>query len=141
MPTFYDYLKENMDGLGLPVPQTLFGTVQAAVSNATVILSQIDKFGTSVTIGELIGAGTQLEGLGVIAACSAAFYVGALIGSIAIATGRSLSGGASIIDVISTANKYNLNRSWLVPILHRCPGIYDKKAVARNMYRYQTALV
>ena len=76
MPNFYKYFKENMEGLGLPAPETLFNSLTAAVATATSILSQIDKFGKSVTIGELIGAGTRLERLGVIAACSAAFYLG-----------------------------------------------------------------
>jgi hypothetical protein len=67
MSDFYKYFKENMESLGLPAPETLFGTVQTAVANAAVILSQIDKFGKAVTVGELIGAGTKLEGLGVIA--------------------------------------------------------------------------
>lgn len=58
MSNFYDYFKENMEGLGLPAPRSLFGSVQMAVANASIILSQIDKFGKAVTIGELIGAGT-----------------------------------------------------------------------------------
>ena len=139
MSAFYTYFKENMEGLGLPAPETLFGTVQAAVTNASVILSQIDKFGKTVTVGELVGAGTRLEGLGVIAACSAAFYVGAVIGSIAVATGRSLAHGTSISDVIFTANKYNLNRPWLISSLYRLPGITNSTVVARDMYRYQAA--
>ena len=140
MSDFYKYFKENMDGLGLPAPETLFGTIQAAVTNTTVILSQIDKFGKAVTLGELIGAGTRLEGLGAIAACSAAFYVGAVIGSIAVATGRSLAGGTTIADVISTANRYSLNRPWLISSLHRWPGIFNRKTVGRNMYRFHTAI-
>lgn len=140
MSDFYKYFKENMEDLGLPAPETLFGNVQAAVANATVILSQIEKFGKTVTVGELIGAGTRLEGLGAIAACSAAFYVGAVIGSIAVATGRSLAGGTSIADVISTANRYNLNRPWLISGLHRWPGVYNPKAVGRNMYRFHSAI-
>ena len=138
---FYEYFEENMKGLGLPAPETLFGTLQTAVANATVILSQLEKFGTTVTIGELIGAGTRLEGLGSIAACSAAFYVGAVIGSIAVATGRSLSGGTSIADVLFTANRFNLNRPWLISSLQRWPGIYNRKAVGRKMYRFRTVIV
>ncbi|AMO98116.1 hypothetical protein CAter282_0159 [Collimonas arenae] len=137
MPGFYDYFKENMEGLGLPAPASLFGSVQAAVANASVILSQIDKFGKTVTIGELIGAGTRLEGLGVIAACSASFYVGAVIGSIAVATGRSLAGGTSISDILSTAHRYNLNRPWLIQNLYRSPEIYASRAPARKAYRSQ----
>lgn len=140
MPDFYRYFKENMEGLGLPAPETLFGTVQTAVANATVILSQIDKFGKAVTIGELIGAGTRLEGLGVVAACSAAFYVGAVIGSIAVATGRSLAGGTTIAEVIATANQHGLNRPSLISSLHQLPGIYDPKVPAKSMYRYQAAV-
>ncbi|SFI03313.1 hypothetical protein SAMN04515618_108118 [Collimonas sp. OK307] len=119
MPSFYDYFKENMEGLGLPAPASLFGSVQAAVANASIILSQIDKFGKTVTIGELIGAGTRLEGLGIIAACSAAFYVGAVIGSIAVATGRSFAGETSLSDVLRISRRYNLSRPWLLGDLRR----------------------
>lgn len=137
---FYVYFKENMESLGLPAPETLFGTLQTAVANASVILTQIDKFGRAVTLGELIGAGTKLEGLGVIAGCSAAFYVGAVIGSIAVATGRSLSGGTSMMDVIFAANRHHLGRSWLPAFFNRWPGIYDETVFARNMYRYTAQL-
>ena len=113
MPNFYSYFKENMLSMGLPAPETLFGTLQAAVANATIIISQIDKFGSTVTIGELMAAGTKLEALGTITACSAAFYVGAVIGSIAVATGRSISGGVTVSDAMFVANQYNLNRHWL----------------------------
>lgn len=136
MSDFYKYFKENMDGLGLPAPETLFGSLQAATGNAVVILSQIDKFGKTVTIRELIGAGTKLEALGMIGACSAAFYVGAVVGSIAVATGRSASGGTSLTDVLVTALRTGLNRPWMTPTLQRYPGLYDAKATARHMYRF-----
>ncbi len=137
MSGFYTYFKENMESLGLPAPETLFGSLQAAVSNATIILSQIDKFGKKVTIKDLIGAGTRLEGLAVIGACSAAFYVGAIIGSIAVATGRSLAGGTSIADVIFTANKHHLYRSWLVSTLYENPGLYDARLAGHGMVHFR----
>ena len=140
MSPFYAYFRENMEGMGLPAPETLFGTLQAAVANATVILSQVDKFGKAVTLGDLLGAGTRLEGLGVVAGCSAAFYVGAVIGSIAVATGRSLSGGSSLADVLAVANRHDLNRPWLTEVMHRWPGIYMSKGIARNTYRYHAAI-
>lgn len=141
MSHFYGHFRENMEGMGLPAPETLFGTLQTAVGNATLILTQIDKFGRAVTIGELIGAGTRLEGLSVVAGCSAAFYVGAVIGSIAVATGRSLSGGHSLVDVLATADRHNLNRPWLVEVLHRWPGIYVSREVARGNYHYHAVIV
>ena len=140
MSQFYAYFRENMEGMGLPAPETLFGTLQAAVANATVILSQIDKFGKAVTIGDLLGAGTRLEGLGVVAGCSAAFYVGAVIGSIAVATGRSLSGGSTLADVLAVANRHDLNRPWLMEVMHRWLGIYKERQVARGAYRYSAAM-
>jgi hypothetical protein len=137
---FYRYFKEHMAGLGLPAPEGLFGTVQAAVANASVILSQIDKFGRRITIKEIIGAGTRLEGLGIIAGCSAAFYVAAVIGSLAVATGRTLSGGTSLADVLVTAQKYRLLRPWMASDLHRWPEIYDPKTASRS-YRLTATTV
>jgi hypothetical protein len=128
MSEFYKYFSENMASLNLPAPENLFGTIGSAVGNAAAILSQIDKFGKGVTLGEIIGAGTKLEGLGVVAGCAAAFYVGAVIGSLAVATGRSLAGGTSLADVLFTAKKYKLHREWLAPALQRYPAAYSCKA-------------
>lgn len=118
-PTFYACFKQNMDSMGLPAPESIFGTLSSAITGTNAILSQIDKFGKAVTAAELVSAGTRLEQLGVIGACSAAYYVGAVIGSIAVATGRSVSGGVIIADVMFTAEKYHLNRPWLAESLLR----------------------
>jgi hypothetical protein len=136
MSEFYKYFKENMDGLGLPAPETLFGNLQAAVANAAIFLSHIDKFGKTLTVGELVGAGTKLEKLGVAAALSASFYVGAVIGSIAVATGRSLSGGTSIADVLMTANLHRINRPWLVVTLNQWPQLYARAARGKSVCNF-----
>lgn len=135
MSEFYRYFKENMEALALPAPETLFSNVQVAIGTASVILMQIDKFGKGVTIGELIGAGTKLEMLGVILACTAAYYVGAVIGSIAVATGRCIGGGTSLSDVLVTSRRYGLDRPWLLPTLHRWHTIYDADAQSRHLTR------
>lgn len=140
MSDFYKYFKENMEGLGLPAPESLFGSIQAAAGNAAVLLGLVDKFGKRVTIGALIGAGTRLEGLAVISGCAAAFYVGAVIGSIAVATGRTLANGTALSDVLVTARKYNMSRPWLSSVLQRCPGIYAPQRVSRKMYRHYVHL-
>lgn len=137
MADFYDYFKENMEALGLPAPAALYGNVTTAAGTASLILSQIDKFGKGVTVGELIGAGTKLEMLGVVSAVSASFYVGAVIGSIAVATGRSLAGGTSMGDVLLTAHKYGINRPWLTDNLRRWPGVYDRNVGHRRTYRHR----
>jgi hypothetical protein len=117
MSEFYRYFKQNMEAMGLAAPESLFGTLQAAVASATTLIGQVEKFGPKVTVHELIGAGSKLEFLGTAAACSAAYYVGAVIGSIAVATGRSVAGGVTIADVMFTADQHNLNRPWLFQAL------------------------
>ena len=124
MSDFYKYFKQNMDSLGLPAPEGLFFTLQAAIANSAIFIAHIDKFGTKVTIRELIKAGTRMEKLGVVATLSASFYVGAVIGSIAVATGRSLGTGTSLGDALFAANRNKLHRPWLASTLRRCPELY-----------------
>lgn len=136
MSDFYKYFKENMEGMGLPAPETLFGSVTTAVATATTLLSQIEKFGKQVTVGELLRAGTRLEQLAMIGACSAAFYVGAVIGSIAVATGRVLGNGTSLSDVLFSARRHTLDAEWLTSCLFAYPGIYQAHLPGKGAYRY-----
>lgn len=141
MNQFYSDFKENMAALGLPAPESLFGSIQSTVTTATAILAYIDKFGTKVTVGELIGAGTRLEGLGTAGACAAAFYVGAVIGSLAVASGRSLSNGTSLSDVLMTVSRWGFSRPWLAPFLQRVPGVYNPGVASRANYRHYATVV
>ncbi len=135
MATFYHYFRENMQSLGLPAPESLFGTLQMPLSSAATFIGHIDKFGKRVTIRELIGAGLRIEKLSMIATLSAAFYVGAVIGSIAVASGRTLSDGSSLADVLWNLQCRGLNRHWLAEIMRRHPVVYDKTIVGRSAYR------
>lgn len=139
MSDFYSYFKENMDALGLPAPEALFGSVQSTITTATAIFAYVDKFGEKVTLRELIGAGTRLEKLGTAGACTAAFYVGAVIGSLAVATGRTLGRGTSLSDVLFTAVKWGFQRPWLASLLRRLPGIYDPSVASRTKYKHVKA--
>ena len=79
MSKFYKYFKENMEALGLvPPPQSLFGTQQLAIGTISTILGCIDKFGTRVTMMEVIGAGSKLEQLAVVGAVGASYYAGGI---------------------------------------------------------------
>lgn len=136
--TFYSYFKENMDALGLPAPASLFGTLTAAVSSIGAMSNYVKTFGTSVTIREMIvalpggaiGAGGGYVGIATalsevtwaVGGLSAAYYVGACIGSLAVATGKYLSGGLSILDCINTANEYGFQAHWLGNFLNRNPN-------------------
>ena len=135
MSEFYRYFKENMEALGLPAPESLFGNLQTALSSSYALLAGIDKFGRNVTIGELIGAGTRLEQLAVVSACLASYYFGAVIGSIAVAAARCLGRETSISDVLETASRYELDRPWLEATLRQWRAIYDARAMRRDLTR------
>ncbi|WP_332856562.1 hypothetical protein [Duganella sp. S19_KUP01_CR8] len=133
---FYKYFKENMDGLGLDCPETLFASNGAAIQTATVILAAIKQFGRNVTVAELIGAGTGLEKLIYLGTLRAPYYAGAVIGSIAVATGRSLAGGNSMADVLLSAQRNHLHEPWLPSVLIRWPGIYQQGVKSRKHYKH-----
>jgi hypothetical protein len=136
MSDFYQYFKENMEALNLAPPaESLFATQALAVATINTFVAFVDKFGTKVTVLDGIYAGTGLEQLSVVGALGAAYYTGALIGSLAVATGRTLSGGTSLADVLYEASKWKLNRPWLTTLLHRHPGIYDPSVPDRKYYR------
>lgn len=133
MSDFYRYFKENMEDLGLTAPpESLFGTQQLAISTISAIVAFIDKFGTKVTVMEIAGAGTRLEQLALFGALGASYYAGAAIGSLAVATGRTISGGTSLADVLFEASRWDWKRSWLMSLLHRRPGIYDPSVSGRK---------
>lgn len=115
--TFYGYFKENMDAMGAPCPETLFSTATTATATIKTILAEIEKHGPSVTVAELAVAGTGLEILGFAAAGTAAAYVGICIGSLAVATGKSISGGYSLGDLFATAHLHDINSEYLAYIL------------------------
>jgi hypothetical protein len=133
---FYRYFKEDMDSLGAPCPESLFGSVTAAVATAKLILEQVDKFGPRVTVAELAGAGSGLEALAFGSAIMASFYVGPVIGSLAVATGRTLFGGTSLADVLMVIHNYHLNRPWLHATLVRNPMLYQSNSPDRRGYLY-----
>lgn len=133
MSDFYKYFKENMEDLGLTAPpESLFGTQQLAISTITAILAFIDKFGTKVTVIEMAGAGTRMEQLALLGALGASYYAGAAIGSLAVATGRTLACGTSLADVLFEASRWEIGRPWLTSLLHRRPGIYDPSVSGRK---------
>jgi hypothetical protein len=97
--TFYDYFSENMRRLHLPPPpRDLFPTAAAAVVAIKEIAAALEAVGGgSITIGELIGAGLATEQLAIAASVGASFYLGACIGSFAVAL-CSVAKGYSCVD-------------------------------------------
>ena len=102
MKDFFGYFNENMQALHLPAPRSLFGTAKQAKETTAAIAGAIRSFGTKATLAEIVGTIPSLSAAGDLltlgSAISASFYVGACIGSLAVATGRTMSGGKQIVD-------------------------------------------
>jgi hypothetical protein len=91
--SFHGYFKESMDSVGLPSPDTLFGSITTASTSIQALLTIVQTYGTKVTIAEIVltEAGAILTGVAVtkvVGAITVAFYVGACIGALAYASGQ-----------------------------------------------------
>lgn len=133
--SFYDYFRENMEGLGLNVPSSLFYTQADAATLITALLTALKSFGKKATIAELVGATTGLEKLLVLGAMRASYYTGAAIGSFAIATGRYSACGASLSDLMFAVHQDGITfPAWLHSHFAQHPEILDKNHSARSVY-------
>lgn len=131
---FNKYFTENMKQLGLPVPSTLFDTYQTAIATATTMAGTLATLGKGATIAELIGATVTLEKLAVAASIGAAAYTGAVIGSIAVASGRSLGCGSRISDLFVFMRQNNLEFKGASEFYAKNPQILDSKNLSRVSY-------
>lgn len=134
--SFYGYFRKNMEAMGLPAPATLFGSLQTATGTVSTIVGVVGRFGTRVTVGELIGAGTLGEGLLVASGVLASFYAGACVGSLAVATGQKLSGGLTIADAVHAATLNGIQMpGWLRDVLVTEPRLLGRRSGAGALHR------
>ncbi len=131
---FKKYFNENMKAMNLPVPSTLFDNFNAAIANAGLILETLNTLGKGATIAEIIKATTGLEKLKVAASLGAAYFVGAAIGSIAVASGRSLGCGYRITDMFVFLEQTNLKFDNCNSFYMMHPEILDKRHNFRQVY-------
>jgi hypothetical protein len=89
---FATNFKACMSIMGMPAPTELFGTYEKALASAALIAAAAEKFGTGVTIAELVGAGLLSEVFLAIGACGAAAYLGVCGGCVITAGKESLIG-------------------------------------------------
>lgn len=160
--TFYYYFKENMEATGLPCPETIFGVTTTAVTNIGLLAAYVAK-NHGVTIGKMLkdiptiaaagaavavaDAAVSVAGVSTVVSegsiatieLSAAFYVGACIGSLLVATVKSGSdlytrtaGNRAINkpvfykvhDISKFAKQYKIEMSSEVQkVLHRYPKL------------------
>ncbi len=132
---FHKYFTENMNAVGLSVPSGIFESSEKAIATAALILGSIELLGPGATMAEVAGATVALEKLAVLGALSAVGYVGAAIGSIAVATGRSLSCGNRISDffVFMSLHPELQFKGWHA-FYSRHPGVLDKSHRFRRSF-------
>jgi hypothetical protein len=156
--TFYFYFKENMNATPFIVcPETLFGQFSTAVVSITAMASYVKTYGSSATVrqmigtvggasvfagGGAIGAAEVIAEIGVVVVeLSAAYYVGACIGSLFVAAAKSgadLYARAAINstmnklvlytvhDVSNFAQRHKIEMAYEVQkILHKSPQLYQ----------------
>lgn len=131
---FQSYFNKNMDALGLPYPTSFFDSYNATIAHLTVMLESVRSLGKGATVAELVGATTGLERLKVAAAFGASAYVGAVIGSLAVASGRSLGCGARISDLFVIIEKNNLPVGNAQGFYTRNPQILDQSHPFRKSF-------
>lgn len=122
MSMFYIYFRENMAALQLPAPQSLFSTAKQVRETITDIAGAIRTFGLKATLGEIILTIPSLSAAGDLLtlgyAISAVYYVGACIGSAAVALGRSASGGGQILDFFEVGRELLPDQHLLLSAFH-----------------------
>ncbi|MFC4258559.1 hypothetical protein ACFOZ5_05850 [Marinobacter lacisalsi] len=130
---FHRYFKENMNDLGLPVPEGIFDSYTAATSNVTVLFAALKTLGSGATMGELVGATVGFEKLLVAGAVGASYYLGAAVGSVAVATGRSLSCGTRMSDLFALIEEHDMEFSNWDIFFQANPGIIQPGHPSRRM--------
>jgi len=123
-----------MDGLGLPTPAGLYESFQAALSNTGVILGAISTSGKGATLTELALGTFATEKIIVLSGIGAAGYVGASIGSMAVASGRVLGCGSRLADMLAFSIQYNLKFEGYATFYRLHPEIFDISATNRSAF-------
>lgn len=123
-----------MDALGLPTPASWHATATTVTGTLSTLAAISEKFGPRVTVGELVQAGSKTEILLVAAGISASWYLGAAIGSAAVATGNYTSCGSRMSDVFTYARMHGLLTPRITHHLLAHPEIYEVTQKGRNTY-------
>lgn len=97
---FFEYVNTNMEQLGLTPPKTIWQKTETTIKTVGTLLGAIKMLGKGATLSELAFATTALEKTVVGGVVLASGYVGAYVGSVAVAAGRYGACGSTISDTI-----------------------------------------
>lgn len=133
-PGWKAYFDENMNDLGMPPPDSIYSKAVIALGTWKGITAAVERFGPRVTIYELAKAGLRTDFEVMAGGMIASAYVGGVIGSAAVATGRHMACGTRMIDAIGYARTNYPDAPWLVRHFQRHPEIYMAGASNRRAY-------
>lgn len=136
--SFYDYFKESMASVGLPAPESVFGTVATATATINALLAAISSVGANATVTELltvaeagVAGGTAIAvaqgALVGVAGLSASYYVGACVGALIYASEMVVVDKLSSSPRIKTSNLFEKARRCNLDIP---PDAYSKTNLA-----------
>jgi hypothetical protein len=89
VPTPIDFasaFQNNMAALGLPAPSSLFGSARTANATLALMLDASRSLDARASIADVIRATKGLQTLGVAERIAAVSFIGAVIGSLVVAT-------------------------------------------------------
>lgn len=132
--SFGAYYVENMEALGLPVFAKARDNGAAIYGHVVAMAGTIKAIGKGATLSELLGATFFSEKLAIGAGFYASFYVGAAIGSLAVATGRTAGCSSQMIDTFSYVQKNKLQFQGWQQILAHHPEILRYRQTNRQSY-------
>lgn len=135
---FAHYFEENMQAIGLPAPNSGYTTIVAVVGALKGMSDAIATYGRTATPAQLAlritwgysVAPIVARAAGFILAVGAAYYVGAMIGSAAVAAYKAAgcSGPISVAQVVSWARSQDIDSQWLEAELISNPEILARLA-------------
>ncbi|MGF1803691.1 hypothetical protein L4C31_00335 [Aliivibrio sifiae] len=99
-------IESNLEAMGLPLPQTIFGSIATISGSLGAIESALSTKAADVPLSAISKAGIKSKQ---VAGISAAFYAGAVIGSAVMASKRATS--CSRAELIKAFNDLGLP-SW-----------------------------
>lgn len=84
--SFSKAFQNNMNALGLPAPYSLFSSLTTALGSLGAMLNAFKSVPPTTTVAEVLGATLFKEKLDVVGVLATSYYVGAVIGSIIVAS-------------------------------------------------------
>lgn len=123
-----------MSDLNLDVPVSWHSGMVAVLRRVGSVAMLEDKIGLGTGVVQAIRGASAAEGVLLVNGFEASWYLGAAIGSVAVATGRYLGCGTTIVDALAYASGQGVFSPSVRMILLTHPEIVDPSHPLRRNY-------